>query len=60
MEKARKGDCLQLCSGLTLKSFTKSAAPKNLERLLSKEWNDYKKYKTWITFPNSLKGKFDY
>ena len=45
MEKAKKGDCLQLCSGLILKGFSKTAAPKNLEKLLNKEWNEYKKYK---------------
>ena len=60
MEEAEKGNCLHLCSGLSLKSFTKTAAPKSLENLFSKEWNEYRKYKTWIRFPKALKGKFFY
>ena len=57
MDKAKTGDCLPFCSGLIVKSFTKTAAAKDLENLLSEEWNAYKKYKTWIRFPKSLKGK---
>ena len=48
--------CLPPCTGLILKSFYKSNTERNLEQLIPKYWDSYKKYKKFIEFPTSLKG----
>ena len=56
MKKAKEGSCLPSCTGLILKSFTKTTTLWNLKQLLSREWSSYKEYKIHIQFPKSLKG----
>ena len=49
--------CLQPCSGLSLTGYFKSVEFKDFEHLIPKTFQSYKEYKTWITFPPTLKGR---
>ena len=48
--------CLPPCSGLMLTSFDKNDQNMNLDNILSKELNAYKKFTKWHNFPSELKG----
>ena len=55
-EKINITDCLPPCSGLMLTSYDKNDQNMNLDNLISKELDAYKKITKGHNFPSELKG----